>query len=196
MSGRLVFQGPSGRSVAGVTIHAEPALADLYRAHFEHPIPSVHVQDGIVTVQYHRHPLPGWSAGRRAPLAHLTLNGALDWEVEFRDGVSRLTADLRKLPLRSLDLSAVSGAMLMFPRPAGTAFVYISGSASDITIQRPLGVALRIHISGSTSELMLGEQRFGAVADGIRWQTPGYNSAADRYDISVSGSVSNLTIAT
>jgi hypothetical protein len=37
-------------------------------------------------------------------------------------------------------------------------------------------------------------QRFGAVADGIRWQTADYAGATNRYDISIAGSISNMTV--
>jgi hypothetical protein len=48
--GRLVFAS----SVGGVTIQADPTLPEPYRAHFEHYLPSIQVQEGIVTIRYHR----------------------------------------------------------------------------------------------------------------------------------------------
>lgn len=124
------------------------------------------------------------------------LNGSLPWEIEFRDGVSKLTADLSQLPLRALDLNSASQVIVTLPQPSDTVFVHISGSVSNFTIHRPAGVAVRVHISGSASNLTLDEQRFGAVAGGIRWQTPDYNNAAGGYDITITGSVSDMTITT
>jgi len=185
-SGRLVFAS----GVGGVTIQADPTLPDLYRATFEHHLPGVQVQDGAVTIQYRRFLV----SDRREPIAQLTLNGAIPWEIEFRDGVSQLTADLSRLPLRALDLSSASQVVITLPQPSAAVFVHVSGSASDLTIYRPAGVAIRVHISGSASNLALDEHHFGATADGLHWQTPDYHRTTQRYDLSVSGSVSNLTI--
>ncbi len=191
-SGRLVFT--SGAS--GVALQADPALPDLFRAHFEDPIPSVRVQDGVVIIHYRRFSVLDWLAFWREPVAEVTLNGSLPWEIEFRDGVSKLTADLSRLPLRSLDLSSASQVMVTLPHPSGAVYIYVSGSVSDLSLYRPAGVAVRVHLSSSASNLTFDQQHFGAVAGETRWQTPDYPSAADRYDISVAGSVSNMLIAT
>jgi len=46
-SGHLVFASGAG----GVTLQADSALPDLYRAHFAGHIPSVWAQNGMVTIQ-------------------------------------------------------------------------------------------------------------------------------------------------
>jgi hypothetical protein len=189
-SGRLVFAS----GAAGVQISASPSPSELYRAHFERHIPSIRVQDGIIIVQYRRYLLLDRLAYLREPLACIGLNRAIPWEIEFRDGVSRLTADLRKLHLRSLDLGSVSTAMLNLPTPDGVANIYLSGSATDLTLQRPPGVGLRLQIAGAASHLRLDEQRFGAIGCGMRWQTQDYNTAVRRYEIGIAGSVGHMTI--
>jgi hypothetical protein len=189
-SGRLLFAS----GAAGITIQGDPNLSDLYRAHFERPMPSIQVQEGIVTFRYRHRSFLEWLTNWREPLAHLTLNGSIPWEIEFRGGVAKLTADLRALSLRALDLGSASEIKLILPSPSGTVYIYIAGSASDVTIQHPPGSALRVQIGGGASNLTFDEQRFGAVADGICWQTPDYNGAVNRYEISIAGSVSNMTI--
>jgi hypothetical protein len=191
-SGRLAFTSGAG----GVTIQADPALPDLYRAHFAGHIPSVRMQEGVVTIRYRRFSGFDWPVSWRKPVAEVMLNGSLPWEIEFRDGVSKLTADLSQLPLRALDLSSASQVVVTLPQPSDTVFVHVSGSVSNFTLRRPAGVAVRVHISGSASNLTFDEERYGAAAGGLRWQTPDYNSAADRYDITISGSVSDMAIAT
>lgn len=190
-SGHLVFASGAG----GVTLQADSALPDLCRAHFAGHIPSVWAQNGMVTIQYRRLSFFDWLASWRGPVAEVTLNGSLPWEIEFRDGVSQLTADLSGLQLRALDLSSASQVVVTLPQPSDIVFVHVSGSVSNFTLRRPAGVAVRVHISGSASNLTFDEERYGAAAGGMRWQTPGYNSAADRYDITISGSVSDMTIA-
>jgi hypothetical protein len=189
-SGHLVFA--SGAD--GVTLRADRELPDLYRAHFEDHVPSVRVEGGRVTIQYGRLPFFDWLAHTREPLADVTLNGSIPWEIEFHGGVSRLDADLSELALRALDLSSSSQVALTLPQPSGAVFVNVSGSVSDMTIHLPHGVPVRVRIDGGVSRLALDEQRWGAVGRGIHWQTPDYDSAADRYDVSMVGSASNLTI--
>src|SRR5262245_51089548 len=122
---------------------------------------SVQVQAGIVTIRYHHFSISTW----RETAAQLTLNGAIPWEIEFRGGVSKLTADLSQLPLRVLDLSSTSQVVVTLPQPVGTVFVHVSGSASDLTIHRPAGVAIRVHIGSSASNLTFDEQYFATAAD-------------------------------
>jgi hypothetical protein len=191
-SGRLVFPLGAG----GVTIQADPALPDFYRARFSGHIPSVQTQDGVVMIQYCRFSVFDGPISGREPMAEVTLNGSLPWEIEFRNGVSKLTADLSGLFLRSLDLNSASQVRVTLPHPSGAVYIYVSGSVSDLSLYRPPGVAVRVQISSSASNLTFDQQYFGAVVGEIHWQTPDYASAADRYDISVAGSASNLTIAT
>jgi hypothetical protein len=68
-----------------------------------------------VTVRYRHQSFLEWLTNWREPHAQLTLNGSIPWEIEFRGGVSKLTADLRALSLRALDLGSASEIKLMLP---------------------------------------------------------------------------------
>jgi hypothetical protein len=201
--GRLVFTS----GAIGVTLQSDPALVELYRARFVQHVPSVQLEQEPadkrpsagsgsckVTIHFHHR----MSADRltlwREPLAAIVLNGSIPWEIEFHGGVANLQADLRGLRLRSLDLSDSSGVRLLLPQPTGNVYLYVSGSASDVVIERPVGVALRVQIAESASQVLIDEQLFGAIANGTNWQTLDYHAAADRYDIRFAGSVSNVTI--
>lgn len=195
-SGRLIFTS----GVTGVMIQSDPALCELYQARFVHLTPGVHVErnptgSGQYNVTLHyRQPVLGDQRVEAGPLTVLTLNASIPWEIEFHGGVAQLLADLRGLRLRSLDLRDSSGVNLLLAKPIGNGYLYISGSASDVVLQRPVGVALQVQIAGSASQVQIDTHAFGAVANGIRWQTPNYYAAADRYDIRFAGSVSNVTI--
>jgi hypothetical protein len=201
--GRLVFTS----GAIGVTLQGDPALVELYRARFVQHVPNVHLErepadkrpsPGAgackVTIHYRQRRAADCLTLWRESLAAIALNGSIPWEIEFHGGVANLQADLRVLPLRSLDLSDSSAVKVLLPRPIGNIYVNVSGSASDVVIQRPVGVAVRVQIAGSASQVRINEQPFGAVANGINWQTPDYHDAADRYDIRFAGSVSNVTI--
>ena len=190
-SGRLVFAS----GATNVTIHSEPALADLAHAHFEQHTPGVWAREGTITIQYRNYGLLDWLTDWREPVADVTLNPGVPWEIEFAGGVSNLRAELGQLPLRSLDLHSVSDATLVLPRPTDVIHLGLSGSASNLTIYRPAGVAVRLHIGGGASNLRIDGQRFGAIGGGFDWQSADYASAPARVEISISGSVSDLTIA-
>src|SRR5690606_22103507 len=91
--GHLLFSA----GAAGVTLHVDPTLADLCRAHFERHIPTVQAQDGVVTIRYPTFSVFNWLVYWREPLAEVTLTAVMPWQIEIRGGVSKLTADLRGL---------------------------------------------------------------------------------------------------
>lgn len=201
--GRLVFTS----GAMGVTLQGDPAMVELYRARFVQQVPSVQLEqeppdkcpsagsEARKVMIHYRQPTPeDWLTTESAPLAAITLNGSIPWEIEFHGGVANLQADMRGLRLRSLDLSDSSGVNVLLSQPTGTVYLYVSGSASDVVIERPAGVAVRVQIAGSASQVRIDEQPFGAGTIGINWQTPDYHAAADRYDIRFAGSVSSLTI--
>lgn len=190
--GRLVF----ARGAAGVTLHADPMLPELYRAHFTHHVPLVEVDDSTVTVHYRHVPVVGRLVyAAHEPLAAITLNGSLPWEIEFRGGVRKLVADLRKLQLRALDvLGGARHITLILPAPAGTVFVHIAGGVSDMIIHRPIGMALRMEVRGGVSDLAFDERHAGTVGAARRWESANYVDAGDRFSISIGGGASNVTI--
>ncbi len=188
--GRLQFT----RGAANVTLRADSAIGDLYRARFDGPPPEVHAQDGAVTIRYPRtfHPFD-W----RKRTAEVTLNPAIPWQIEFHGGLSRLDADLSVLELGSFEVTGgASGVAVTLPRPSGTVSVRVSGGASDVSIHRPEGVAARIRVGRGVSKLAFDEQRFGAIGGETRLQTIDCDGAADRYDLEVTGGASKISIDT
>jgi hypothetical protein len=189
-SGRLQFV----RGAANVVLRVDSSIDDLYRARFDGPPPEVHARDGAVTIRYPRtfHPFD-W----RRRTAEVTLNPAIPWQIEFHGGLSGLDADLSVLELGSFEVTGgASGVAVTLPRPSGTVSVRVTGGASDVTIHRPEGVAARIRVGRGVSELAFDEQRFGAIGGETRLQTPGYDGAADRYDVEVAGGASKLSVGT
>ena len=189
-SGRLQFV----RGAANVVLRVDSSIDDLYRARFDGPPPEVHARDGAVSIRYPRtfHPFD-W----RRRTAEVTLNPAIPWQIEFHGGLSRLDADLSALRVGSFEVTGgASGVAVTLPRPSGTVSVRVTGGASDVTIHRPEGVAARIRVGRGVSELAFDEQRFGAIGGETRLQTPGYDGAADRYDVEVAGGASKLSVGT
>src|SRR5262245_16431595 len=194
-AGRLEF----ARGASLVTIEAS-AMPDLYRARFEGPAPKIQARNGSVIVQYRRLSLAEWARyallwGHHA--AVITLTAAIPWQLFIRDGVSKLTADLRGLQLSGLTVTGgASEVALRLPRPIGVVAIRIAGGASNLALLRPAGVAAAIRVDGGASKLTFDDQHFGGVGGGIRLATPDAQNKADRYEIEIAGGASKLTVAT
>jgi hypothetical protein len=190
-SGRLEFV----RGAANVSIRAVAATADLYRARFDGPVPSVRVERGAVTVKYAwtLHPFDWRRRG-----ADIVLNGSIPWHIAVGGGgVSSLDADLSGLRLDSFKVEGgASRVELTLPDPSGTVPVRIFGGASNLTIRRPRGAAARVHVGGGASKLALDDQRFGAIGGETGLESPDYAGAADRYEITITGGANNVAIGT
>lgn len=201
-SGRLVFLSGAPR----ITVTGDATLTELYRARFAGPVPRMRVRSGVVTVAY---PHFGWfdwraqiagqrieaSAHWRKDEGDISLNAAVPWAIELRGGVSTWNADLRALRLESFELKGgASKIELRLPRPVGVVPIRVTGGMSRIAIERPLGVAVGLEVNGGIGEVVVdGDSRKGAGRLSI--QTPGADSAADRYEIEVSGGVNKVTIS-
>lgn len=190
-SGRLSF--PSGTS--WVTVRADPSMADLYHARFAGQAPRVGAKDGTVTIRYPRTPLFDWLYYLRQRPAEVALNVQIPWDIEIRNGVSRLTADLHGLELRSFVVSGgASRVEVTLPTPSVIVPVRVLGGASNVAIHRPEGVVAQLRVGGGSTNLAFGARRFGAVGGEMSLQSPDYESASDRYDITITGGASNVII--
>ena len=190
-SGRLRF--PSGAS--RVTVRADPSMADLYHARFAGQAPRVGAKDGTVTIRHPRTPLFDWLYYLRQRPAEVALNVQIPWDIEIRNGVSRLTADLHGLELRSFVVSGgASRVEVTLPTPSVIVPVRVLGGASNVAIHRPKGVAAQLHVGGGSTNLAFDERRFGAVGGEVSLQSTDYETASDRYDITITGGASSVTI--
>jgi hypothetical protein len=192
-NGRLVFASGAFR----VTVRTDPSMADLYRLRFEGQAPRVAAEGGTVTIRYPRFPLSGWLYYTCERPAEVALNARIPWDIEIHDGASRFTADLRELELRSFEVSGGASRMeVTLPRPSGVVPVRVLGGASKVDIHRSGGVAARVRVGGGSTSLTFDEQRFGAVGGEVSLQSPYYEGAPDRYEITITGGASSLTIDT
>ena len=188
-AGRLEFT----KGASAVKIRADADLQDLYRATFEGPAPDVSVNGGTVAIQQRRRLLPFG----RTQTADVALNPAVPWSVSLKGGMWQLTADLRKLCLASLTVGGgASDVTLWLPVPVGIVSIVVSGGASSVNIHRPAGAAMRAAISGGASQLDFDGQRVGGVGGRNVLESPGFDAAADRYEMRFSGGASHVTIDT
>jgi class 3 adenylate cyclase len=174
-----------------VTIAADPSLQELYRARFEGAPPRVRVRGGVVAIDYGLRLRPrDW--GRQA--AELTLNPSVGWRIEAPKGLEKLRADLSAIRLLGVEVQhAVREAEVTLPRPAGPVLLRFA-EASDLTIHRLSGTAVRVHVAGGASKLIFDDQFYKAVAGEASWTASDFEQAADRYDIEFSGGLRDVVV--
>jgi hypothetical protein len=182
------------RGAAHLAIHGA-GMEDLFRAHFDPPVPSVTVDGGTVTVQYPRFSPRGWLRPVAPRGGKVTLNQDMAWKVTVRGGVAHLDADLRVLRLEALELGqGASQVEVELPRPAGVVPVRVRGGASQVRIRRPAGVPVRLRVGRGVADLRFDEQEWGAVGGGLRLETPEATQAPDRYEIEITSGAAHLEI--
>jgi hypothetical protein len=183
--------------VSNLDLTGDPSTFDLFQAQFSSLIPEVYVQNGTVRIRYRlslaesvKHTLL-W----KPHAARVSLNTSIPWDINLRGGVANLQADLRKTDLKSLTFSGgISQAEILLPRPSGHVAVYVMGGASKLTFLLPDGVKVQLRVHGGASNLTFGSQSFGGLGGKVDFETPGYEEAADRYEIRVFSGATHLTV--
>lgn len=187
-SGHLELKGASD-----VTLGSLRGAA-LYRARSEGPAPDVVARDGRLRVTHHRSALRLFSAHKQT--LSLELNERIPWEIDVRGGATRLEAHLRALSVAGVWLrGGVVQVTLDLPEPSGSVPVQVGGGAKDLRILRPKHVPIRVHVSGGVSHLTIDTLQLGAVGGTMRWESPDYEGARDRYDVQVRGGAHNLSVS-
>ena len=182
---RLIF----ANGAANVTLRGA-ALGELYQAQFEPPEPQVQAQGRTVQIRYPRFSF----FQRRRGSGTLTLSTAAEWQIEIRGGTSTCSFDLRDLTLTRLAVfDGTFRLELNLGRPHGIVPIRIASGAADVTIRRPADAATQLIVPSGAARLRLDE-RYAEVVHEARWQTLNYAAAADRYDISVEGGASSLSV--
>jgi hypothetical protein len=183
---RLLF----ANGAANVTLRGA-ALAELYQARFEPPEPQVQVQGGAVQIRYPRRSF----FQRKRGAGTVALSTASTWYVEVRGGAMACSFDLRELTLSAL--AVFDGAFrleLQLGQPRGNVPIRIASGAVDITIRRPADAATQLIVQSGATRLRLDQRYADVVSHEAPWQTPDYATAADRYEITVEGGASSLSV--
>jgi DNA-binding MarR family transcriptional regulator len=167
--------------------------SQLYRARYEGPAPRVRTDNGQVFLEYNHSALRMFTL--RKHTLQVDLNEKIPWELVFRGGASKLTANLQALEIRSLEMrGGASQVTLLLPSPTGTIPVRVTGGSSQLRLVRPRNVPARIQVTGGVSNLSIDKLELGAVGGTTRWESPDYEAGKDRYEIQITGGASQLAI--
>jgi hypothetical protein len=184
---RLVF--PAGAS--RLTLTSGAADGELLGARFDQQAPAIETTGSVITVRY---PRPFWRGARRYRGA-LALHDRVPWMIDVDGGAAHVDAQLAGVRLAGLRIgSGAAHVALDLPAPRGAIAIAIAGGAHDLRLRRPVGVPVRVVIGAGAVRLALDGLRLGAVGGELAWQSPGYEQARDRYEITVEGGVAGATI--
>ena len=177
------------RGLENATLWAGGGMGDLFHARWERCAPDVEVRAERVTLTF-----PVLCLRGRDRTNDIILNAGLPWLIQVEGAAKDLAVDLSAMTLLAFDVSGgVSGLELDLGRPTGTVRVRL-GPVHNVIIRRPVSAPVRVQVARGASELSLDDRRFGALGGPSSWQSPDFEAATDRYDISVAGGARELTV--
>lgn len=187
-SGRLVVSC----GISRLSLRTDDRMDGLYQARFEGPLPNVKTKEGAVTIRYPRRLL---GLGEKQGAAEIALSATIPWQIVIQGGAAEVAAELGGLDLTKLEVTGgFSMIRLNLPAPSGVVPIWIRGGASEITVQRPTGVAARVKLKGWISELVFDDQTFSGVGNNVRMQSPSFDLTAPCYDIEITSYANRVTI--
>lgn len=178
-----------------VDVRATPLDDQLYRVHIDHAgaTPEVRLDRASGTLRISQR--VDWFMGARRLRIDATLTDAIPWDVSCTTGAIRGDFDLSAARLSGFVCrTGASTIDLGLATPTGTVPIRIEGGALRVSITRPAGVAVQVQASGGAVQLRAD----GTRQDGLgtrTWKSDGYDAAAARYDVTVSGGTLNVDVA-
>lgn len=184
-------------AVGAARIEVRSAALDdqLYRVHIEHAgtAPEVKLDRTTGTVRISQR--MDWLMGARRLHVDARLTDAIPWEVSCNTGAIRGAFDLSSTSVTEFGCrTGASHIDLTLGRPKGAVPVHVEGGALTVNIVRPAGVPVRVQASGGAVQLHAD----GTRQDGLgtrTWSSDGFDAAADRYDVTVSGGALNVDVS-
>lgn len=172
------------------------ALGDqLYRAHIEHAgaAPEIKLDRAGGTLRISQR--FDWFMGATRLRIEARLTDAIPWEISCNTGAIRGDFDLSTATLTGFDCrTGASQLTLQLGAPKGIVPVRVQGGALSVNVIRPAGAAIKMQASGGG----LSVRADGSNQDGVgsrEWRSSGFDSATDRYEMTVSGGALNIMVS-
>ena len=144
---------------------------------FQGKPPEFRTDAGVVTLCYPRHSIVEWIEellDEIVAAASIHLIPAVPWRIEIDGGALRLAADLSELQIDE---------------------VRIGGGASRIEVARPQPTRVARFRIGGASHLTVDDHHADGIGGELRWQSPDFDGATDRFEIEIAGGVSDHEVA-
>jgi len=124
---------------------------------------------------------------------HIRLSDAIPLRLELKTGASETNMDLTHLRVEEVRVdTGASSTRIYAPSQAGHTRMDIKSGAASVEIRIPSGVAARIYVKGGLSSINVDTHRF--IQSGDRYESPEYNGAQNRVDVSVETGVGSVSV--
>jgi hypothetical protein len=137
----------------------------------------------------------GWSwfgQGSIGPRAHtIELNPTLPLSIKIDGGVGDTTLNLADLNIRRFEVNSGVGDVVVTLPKSGTSDAHLSGGVGDMIVNVPEGTGLRVRVSQGVGSNNVPSSY---THTGDVYTSPGYDTAANRVDMEVTGGVGSLTV--
>jgi len=121
------------------------------------------------------------------------LSEAIPLRLELKTGASESNLDLTHLRVEELRVeTGASSTRIYAPSQAGYTRMDIKSGAASVEIRIPSGVAARLWLKGGLSSTNVDTHRF--VQSGDRYESPDYEGAQNRVDVTVETGVGSISI--
>ena len=183
-----------------LTVHGDPGAADLVVGNFSGGVEHTVRQEGELTTVTLRSPTPHlvlgpwswWNEGQHRKWS-VGLTDRVPLELDLETGACDAHLNLGPLPVTRLRLqTGASSTTVRLPERAGHTQVRIESGAASVSLRVPEGVAARIEARGGLASIVVDTARF--PRSGGVYQSPDYETASDRVDISVETGVGSVDI--
>jgi len=126
---------------------------------------------------------------------HIQLNAKVRWQLRLARGGLEQVVDFGSGQLSDVELAAGVGTIdLTIAKPAGTLPIHLSGGGGELSIHVPSGPPARVSLAQSVGVVTVdGTQHTSTPPDTVL-TPPGWDQATDRYDISATAPIANLTV--
>jgi hypothetical protein len=133
-----------------------------------------------------------WGRGRGLEWT-FGLNPSVPISLRVDSGASDMRLDLSELHVTRLRVSTgASSTVMTLPAAAGHTQVDVESGAASVRIRVPEGVGARIRVGGGLSSVSVDSRRF--PRSGGVYQSPDYDSAANKADIRVETGVGSISV--
>jgi hypothetical protein len=135
--------------------------------------------------------------GLRGPaLVVVVLSDDVRWGVRLTGGASDQTVDLTGGPGGDVEFVAgTSRAEVSLPAATGTQRVVLGGGASRLLVHLAGAAPVRVATRNGAGEVTIDGQTTSGVPGGAVYTAPGWDTAANRFDIDATSGVSSVSVA-
>lgn len=134
----------------------------------------------------------GFNNDKNSNVATFKLNVNPEWELDINAGAIDLDFDLTRFKVRTVHIDGGAASFkVKFGQPLNVTTVKVNTGASEVDIKIPRGAAASIDVhSGLSSDDFEG---FVKIRD-HRYETPGYATATNKFNIKINGGVSDFNV--